>query len=908
MLRFADATDIDCSQPLRFTFDGRKCVGYQGDTLASALLGCGVVRTNSTARLGRARGIFAATPFYDHSLIQLVDNNRDAVISPTAVALYDGLEAHSVHGSQRFSLWHKVIGRKANTTPPLTTENALLNQLNLSDSDASSSLSEKVRLHTDVLVIGGGLAGAQVAAQLAAQKVRVLVVDRNANMRRRTFAGDHAECAHYAAQARTAWRHGLQDGSIQALHNTQVLGCTDDGLFIAISTAPNAVLPNEGAFKVFLISASAVVVAHGARELMLPFAGNDLPGVMSAQAVQSYAQRYGVAPGTGTLVVCNNDLAYETAFTLRAMGGVVRGVVDSRRNPGAVMQAALGSGIDVYQGSVVRVAEGGDRVESVELVPFDAPPDERQRQRRVIACDALAVSGGFMPYTDLFTQPPAVPVVYAGAAAGCGADTEDVLLSAYQATAKVMQHLNYAYTPPQLPAMPRSVIRTAAPDEAALQPIMPDNTFVAAYAELTYRDLCQAEHDLTQPPATLLPSEAPFYWYFTQHAARESQRQALSIENFETTMAAQRPTARIGKAIGAIAIGAQRLSPLHDVHLELKAYLLHGGAFLRPAYYRRGLQSKAGVSVPLLPDVQHEYDALSREGGLCDTSSDGVLRIQGVEATTLAQLLTNVEAPHVGDMLKASITDDLGVLLAYVQVVRLSNHVVAMLPLCGTLTAISKRAEHLKLMNRLGRVAIRDRREAEARLTLGGARALDMRNALLGLTANDFPPAIMSVEIGGLMTDIVADSAAQTVDFCIPAGQASTLWRAITAQGATPIGEQAREVLRVERAQMGNNELRRRLSPKNTTLMMLHGIENLPKGRHADNLHAHAPDHLTIEGNSNTRAQITSWCYAPARGQFVGLAMTETPEPFFQRDAIMAQSAHWNEGLQVRCFPLPETA
>ena len=47
--RLPDGGVIDRSKPLSFTFDGRKYTGYQGDTLASALLANGCLLYTSDA-------------------------------------------------------------------------------------------------------------------------------------------------------------------------------------------------------------------------------------------------------------------------------------------------------------------------------------------------------------------------------------------------------------------------------------------------------------------------------------------------------------------------------------------------------------------------------------------------------------------------------------------------------------------------------------------------------------------------------------------------------------------------------------------------------------------------------------------------------------------------------------------
>ena len=59
------------SKPLRFSFDGTTYYGYQGDTLASALLANGVKLVGRSFKYHRPRGIYSAGPEEPNALMQL---------------------------------------------------------------------------------------------------------------------------------------------------------------------------------------------------------------------------------------------------------------------------------------------------------------------------------------------------------------------------------------------------------------------------------------------------------------------------------------------------------------------------------------------------------------------------------------------------------------------------------------------------------------------------------------------------------------------------------------------------------------------------------------------------------------------------------------------------------------------
>ena len=58
--RTASGGRIDRSSPLRFSFDGVEYTGYEGDTLASALLANGVHLMGRSFKYHRPRGLLAA--------------------------------------------------------------------------------------------------------------------------------------------------------------------------------------------------------------------------------------------------------------------------------------------------------------------------------------------------------------------------------------------------------------------------------------------------------------------------------------------------------------------------------------------------------------------------------------------------------------------------------------------------------------------------------------------------------------------------------------------------------------------------------------------------------------------------------------------------------------------------------
>ena len=129
----------------------------------------------------------------------------------------------------------------------------------------------------------------------------------------------------------------------------------------------------------WVIRAQEIVLATGVIERLVPFAGNDRPGVMLLSAAATYATRFGVACGTRAVIVLDSDEALPTVETARQAGISIAAVLDLRRN---------------------------ERILTAIGAPVRAATIERGGRRERIACDLVLVSGGFTPQTQLLRMAP----------------------------------------------------------------------------------------------------------------------------------------------------------------------------------------------------------------------------------------------------------------------------------------------------------------------------------------------------------------------------------------------------------------------------------------------------------------------------------------------------------------------
>ncbi|MFE0473803.1 sarcosine oxidase subunit alpha family protein [Streptomyces sp. NPDC058947] len=362
---------IDRGTVLRFTVDGRELTGHPGDTVASALLAHGLTGAAPSLYRGRPRGIVAAGVEEPNALLRLDGPCAESMLPATTVELYDGLSATTLSGRGRL------------------------------DPSPDPAVYDKKYVHTDVLVVGAGPAGLAAAATAAGSGARVLLLDDQPEPGGALLSG---------GLDRVAGLRAALDAAEEAvvLPRTTAFGSYDDNYVLALQRRTDHLGPAapEGVSRQRLwhIRARRVVLATGAHERPLVFAGNDRPGVMLAGAVRTYLGRYGVAAGARAVVSTTHDSAYDTVADLHAAGVEVAAVVDARAERSArAAEVAAATGVRIRTASAVTGTAGETRITSVTVHGIDADGAPTGAPES-FDCDLLAVSGGWNPVVHLHSQ------------------------------------------------------------------------------------------------------------------------------------------------------------------------------------------------------------------------------------------------------------------------------------------------------------------------------------------------------------------------------------------------------------------------------------------------------------------------------------------------------------------------
>ncbi|HTN98860.1 MAG TPA: sarcosine oxidase subunit alpha family protein [Nordella sp.] len=934
--RLAKGGLIDRSATLDFTFDGKSFSGHPGDTLASALIANGVHLMGRSFKYHRPRGVIAGGAAEPNALVELRDGGRkEANTRATVIELYDGLKARSQNRwpSLNFDIgainslassifvagfyyktfmWPKSFWEKI--YEPLIRRAAGLGS---ATHEADPDKYEKSYGHCDLLVIGSGPAGLMAALTAGRAGARVILLDEGSRLggsllhENEEIGGKNGLDWAQAAIAELATLP-----NVTLMPRTTAFGAYDGNVFGALERVNDHVLapsPYEPRQRYWKIMARKAVLAAGAEERPIVFGGNDVPGVMLASAMRTFANRYAVASGKSAVVFTNNDSGYRTARDLKAKGVHVEVIVDSRKDA-----SANAAGIPVLKGRTVADVAGGKIVAGAEL-----------SDHTHIACDTVAMSGGWSPVVNLLCHKGAKPqwndrlqaflppngdsdLTAAGSANGAMLLSECLREGAERA-AKAIGDLGFTAKADALPK---------CRDEAySIQPLW-------WVKESHGKAFVDYQNDVT-------PNDLPL-------AAREGYS-SIELAKRYTTAGMATDQGKLGN-VNAIAILAEaagksiteigtttfrpfytpvafaafagpftghhfmptRKTPLHDWAEEQGAVFVETGLWLRSSWFP--LPHEEGWLDPVIREVK----AAREKVGICDVSTLGKIDVQGPDAAEfLNRLYCNGFAQlDIGKARYGLMLREDGIVMDDGTTSRLAHDHFFMTTTTANAAKIMTHMEfcHQALWPELD-VQYVSVSEQWAQMAVAGPKARPTLQKIVDdVTLDDKTfPYLAAKEIsilGGITARLfrISFSGEHAYELSVPADYGNLVARAIMQAGEefgiTPYGVEALSVMRVEKGHVAGGELNgtttaddlglgRMMSTKKDYIgRMMAGREGLvAKDRQvvigirpvdkADRIRAGS--HLLKKDDApslaGSQGYITSVSYSPTLGYWLGLAL-----------------------------------
>ena len=946
-------------KPISFTFDGRSFHGLEGDTLASALMANGVKIVARSFKYHRPRGVFTAGSEEPNALVTLRNGaRREPNIRATEVELYEGLEAHSQNRWPSVDLdlmainqlpgkafaagfYYKTFmgpsraGHKA-TQVWYFCEQFIRRAAGLGkgSSVADPDYYSRMNAFCDVLVVGGGPAGLAAATRAASTGARVMICDErpqlggSLNSAPEFIDGDFAP--DYAAEA-TETLDAMEN--VTVLTRTTVQSYFDDNTLLAIERVadhkrqPNKHEPRQRAWN---IRAKSVVIATGALERPIVFAGNDKPGVMLADAARRYAVEYQASPGKAVAVFTNNDTGWLAARDMARKSVIITAIIDVRIDvPDAIRAAGDETRGAIYLGSAVRRAKGFRTLSGIEICEFNETTQKTGEVRAKIACDCLAVSGGWSPAFHLTSQQggkpewdaelqaflpgePHQPWHGAGAMAGLFG-LRKAFRSAEEAAVKALADAGFGEGEGEsgVPAIDGDAIDYA-----------PAPVFEIKSSGKSFVDL---QHDVTAEDVRLAHREG---FVSVEHLKRYTTL-GMATDQGKTSnvtglaiMADTRelPIPDVGTtrfrppytptALGALAgeryghLSAERQTPMHDWHMANGANMYANGPWLRPETYNLPGENVEQAYI-------REARAVRAGVGIVDVSTLGKIDVQGPDAAEfLNRVYSNGFAKlPVGKARYGLMLREDGFLFDDGTTWRLDETRFLM---TTTTAGAGKVMEHLEYLRDVVwpelNVALTSVSDEWAGAAVAGpkSRAV-LKKCISGCDVTDKGLPFMGVREGTIdgipvLVARLSFSGELAYEVYCGAHYGQAMWDALMKAGQgfniTPYGLEALSTLRIEKGHVAGPELNGRTTPhdlglggmvsskKNFVGSALLKRETFARSDRLQLVAIKSLDGQAIEGGAHlvtgpkddagrSEGHVTSRCYSPELNCYISLALLE---------------------------------
>ena len=318
---------VNRDKPVSFRFNGRQFIGFEGDTIASALLANNVRQVGRSFKYHRMRGVMSAGPEEGGALFNVNEGaKRIANVKGTMAELRQDMQvrAQNAYPTIGFDIgainslfapfltagfyYKTFMGPARSTSFWMFCERFIRKAAGLGKASRQPDPDSYDIAYSfyDILVIGAGPAGLHAAAELAEQGHKILLVEQ-----------DFEAGGSYLASGEAS-DIAVRDTALKRLEKAGgklMLRATAFGLYDGLVTGvlerrtdhvhnPDPHSPRE---ITHIVHSRQIILATGAAERGLAFGNNDRPGVMLAGALRAYACRYGVMAGKSAVLATCHD-------------------------------------------------------------------------------------------------------------------------------------------------------------------------------------------------------------------------------------------------------------------------------------------------------------------------------------------------------------------------------------------------------------------------------------------------------------------------------------------------------------------------------------------------------------------------------------------------------------------------
>jgi sarcosine oxidase subunit alpha len=399
-----------------FDFEGKRVPLQDGDTIASALYRAGVRTFTRSIKHHRRRGLYCLTGDCPNCMVNV--DGEPGIRSCTTPAR-DGMRVKRESGLPSAELDLLSVTDRAHALMPVgfyyktfirprfaweIAERVIRGATGVGRLPVGREprMKESRHVHTDVLVVGGGVAGLAAAAAAAGRGGSVILCDEGR-------LGEKVAPGPTMDRIRALEAELREQPSVTILERHTAVGIYEGPL-----------VPVVGEEALLQVDPGRIVVATGAVESHAVFRGNDLPGIWLGRGAARLAGVHSLRPGRRAVVAAGTAEGLEHLRTLREAGvDVVAAVVPE------ALTGEVPAGVPVIRNGRVAKAEGRKEVRAAVVLTAEGP------QR--IECDAVVLSLGFAPRDALLRMGAGLPVAGAGEVVRPGCSLEEAVESGRKA-------------------------------------------------------------------------------------------------------------------------------------------------------------------------------------------------------------------------------------------------------------------------------------------------------------------------------------------------------------------------------------------------------------------------------------------------------------------------------------------
>ena len=365
--------EVPEKEEVTFTWNGRKLKGYEGEMISSALFAAGIHIFGHHHKDNSPQGIFCANGQCSQCLVMANGQPVKSCMAP----LEDNMIVTSVEG-----------------LPQLPAD------------DAKPDTAEIPLIEVEVLIIGGGPAGLSAAVELGKRGVKTLVVDDKDRLGGKLVLQTHkffgsVEDSHAGTRgfeiANKLEKELRQYDSVEIWLNTTAAAVFSDRII-------GVVKDNHQYCK---INPQKLLVATGAREKMLTFPGNTLPGVYGAGAFQTLVNRDLVKSSRRVLIVGGGNVGLIAGYHAIQAGIQVVALVEALPQVGGYKVHAdklKRLGVPIYTGHTIVAAHGSDKVQAVTIARLDENWNVMPDTHRTFQVDTLLMAVGLAEVNEFYMK------------------------------------------------------------------------------------------------------------------------------------------------------------------------------------------------------------------------------------------------------------------------------------------------------------------------------------------------------------------------------------------------------------------------------------------------------------------------------------------------------------------------